>query len=137
MRESGWLKRIPLSVVFSSAIGFAACEQAGSLATGPHEIELAGKPPAIDVSGAWSWSEEGKGLIPEELAFPEPFPLLNGRVSGRAIHFDFSDPICPYVGDLTLEGGFATAMNGTGRCGPLGPRDHFKTVTWQATRLPG
>jgi hypothetical protein len=158
------------------------------MATGPHEIELAGKPPAIDIAGTWSFSEEAKGLIPEEFATeffgiqpegrathfichdegtftivqdgssftgtteqtgicvtnggqiitndsPGPAPLLDGRVSGRTIHSDFSDPICPYTGVLTVESGFATAMNGTGRCGPFGPRDHFKTVTWQATRV--
>jgi hypothetical protein len=67
--------------------------------------------------------------------FPFPFPILNGRITGRSIHFDFSDPICPYVGVLQIAGGQVVGVRGTGRCGPIGPRDHFKTIGWEATRI--
>lgn len=67
--------------------------------------------------------------------FPFPFPILNGRVAGRSIHFDFSDPICPYMGVLQIADGEVVGMRGTGRCGPFGPRDIFKSITWEASRI--
>lgn len=190
MGESRAMKRLVSGTMLALAFGLAACSQEGSTVTAPHVIELAAQPAPIDVSGTWRWSEEAKGLIPEELALelfgiqpegrathftchdegtftlvqdgssftgsleqtgicftrggqviindsPGAFPVLDGRVRGRSVHFDFSFPECPYTGVLTVEGDIAVAMNGTGKCGPFGPRDHFKAVSWEATRVGG
>lgn len=66
--------------------------------------------------------------------FPDPVFGVVGTVHGNSITFDFGDPICPYHATLEVEDGIAVAMSGTGRCGPFGPRDHFKAVTFEATR---
>jgi hypothetical protein len=66
--------------------------------------------------------------------FPEPVFGILGTVNGHRISFDFGDPSCPYHATLQVEDGTAIAMNGTGRCGPLGPRNTFTVVTFEATR---
>lgn len=172
-------------VLTGIGLTLAACSETPP--TAPRNLDLAAKPAPIDVSGTWNWSEEAKGLIPEELAvdlfgiepegkathftchnsgtlvisqdgtafegfftqegtcttrggqvfdntFPEPVFGVVGTVHGRSITFDFGDPICPYQAVLEVENGTAVAMSGTGRCGPFGPRDFAKALTFEATR---
>jgi hypothetical protein len=171
-------------VLTGIGLTLAACSETPP--TAPRNLGLAAKPAPIDVSGTWNWSEEGKGLIPEEAVvffgiqpegkathftchnfgilvlsqdgtafegfftqegtcttrggqvfdntFPEPVFGVAGTVHGSSITFDFGDPICPYQAVLEVEEGTAIAMDGTGRCGPFGPRNHAKTVTFEATR---
>ncbi|MBA2459904.1 MAG: hypothetical protein H0V43_13235 [Gemmatimonadales bacterium] len=63
--------------------------------------------------------------------FPEPFPLFEGRITGRSIHFGFSSPECPYQGVLTLNGDRAVSARGQGKCSA--PRLVFHS-RWQAYR---
>jgi hypothetical protein len=65
--------------------------------------------------------------------FPPTLDVLDGRIDGSSIDFSFSDG-CPYHGTVSLEGGIAVQIGGTGKCEIMLHPALLKTVTWQATR---
>ena len=83
----------------------------------------------------------------QEFAFDLPFPfipIVDGRVSGRTMHFGFSSPLCPYRGVLEFDGGEVAGIGGggTGQCRPpfsldgTPPVDNLAiTSRWEATRV--
>lgn len=87
-------------------------------------------------------SQSGECVTTGGQMFPslelEGIPLINGRIRGRRIAFDFSDPGCPYQGELQIENGQVVGVRGTGQCGPLAiftPFDQLAISRWQATRM--
>ena len=64
-------------------------------------------------------------------AFPEPFPVFDGRITGKTLHFGFSLPDCPYQAVLVLEAGEAVSASGQGNCNL--PRLVFHSH-WEASR---
>lgn len=84
----------------------------------------------------------------QEFEFDIPFPfieIVEGRVSGRTVHFGFSSPLCPYRGVLQFDGGDVAGIGGggTGQCRPpfsldgTPPFDQLAiTSRWQAARIP-
>lgn len=65
--------------------------------------------------------------------FPPTLDILDGRIEGRSIDFSFSEG-CPYQGTVSLDGGIAVQIGGTGMCEIMLHPALLKTVTWQATR---
>jgi hypothetical protein len=65
--------------------------------------------------------------------FPPTLDILDGRIDGRSIDFSFSEG-CPYQGTVSLDGGIAVQIVGTGKCQVALHPALLKTVTWQATR---
>ncbi|MEO6525263.1 MAG: hypothetical protein ABIP93_01430 [Gemmatimonadaceae bacterium] len=74
----------------------------------------------------------GQEYVPP--SFPPLLDVLNGQIRGRSFSFDFSVG-CPYSGTVSLDGGVATRIGGTGRCEVFLHPALLKTVSWQATRL--
>jgi hypothetical protein len=63
--------------------------------------------------------------------FDEPFPIVDGSITGHSIHFGFSSPDCPYNAVLTLQGDQAVSASGQGNCNA--PQLVFHS-RWQASR---
>jgi hypothetical protein len=65
--------------------------------------------------------------------FPSTIEIVDGRITGRSIHFLF-DPECPFQAAVSVSDGIAVALDGTGKCAPELHPGLLKTVSWRATR---
>lgn len=65
--------------------------------------------------------------------FPPTLDIVDGRIAGQGIEFSFSGE-CPYHGVISLSGGTAVQLRGTGKCEIMLHPALLKTVSWQATR---
>jgi hypothetical protein len=80
--------------------------------------------------------------------FPPTLDVAEGTIEGRSLHmlFGAGDINCPYHATISIEGGQAVSLNGSGRCIepghplsgiPLDPPDQAgagPTISWEAVR---
>jgi hypothetical protein len=80
--------------------------------------------------------------------FPATLDVAEGTIEGRSLHmlFGAGDINCPYHATISMEGGQAVSLNGSGRCIepghplsgiPLDPPDQAgagPTINWEAVR---
>jgi hypothetical protein len=80
--------------------------------------------------------------------FPPILDVAEGTIEGRSVHmlFGAGDINCPYHATISMEGGQAVSLNGSGRCIepghplsgiPLDPPDQAgasPTINWEAVR---
>jgi hypothetical protein len=141
-----WLAEFVIGIDPEGPITRATCEGSGTMTLTQTGATFTGTATqtthGCETAGGQQFQSPGAAM---------PIAVADGRISGRAIRFSFSNPTvspCPHQATISaIQGDTAVALTGTGRCFVPGhpksespilldppPGGTSKTLTWQAVR---